>query len=194
MAILPPPVANPCYSTSAYDRFMQEPYRAANRLSPLLSDGSHYGEWLSCLKVEVDELKGLIAQAACHAPPTLDQLVTAAILAKNEDKPSSTFVGQVILNASSKAEDFAMNSSSFVYRMADSTQVSSSPTTATPSRSMVCRPPDHLVKKFGEACFHCGRQGHWQADCHQTKGFANPNPRLRLPSPFTPARVRVAEP
>ncbi|MBW0535400.1 hypothetical protein O181_075115 [Austropuccinia psidii MF-1] len=115
------------------------------------------------LKVGADELKGLIAQATCHAPPTLYQLVTAAILAKNEDKPSSTFVGQVILNRSSKAEYFARSLSSFVYRMADSAQISSSPTTAAPSSSM-------------------------------TKGFANLNPCLRLPSPFTPARVRAAEP
>ncbi|MBW0481151.1 hypothetical protein O181_020866 [Austropuccinia psidii MF-1] len=151
------------------------------------------------LKVEADELKGLIAQAAYHAPLTLnqvafDQLVTGAILAKNKDKPSSTFVGQVILNVSLKAEDFARNLSSFVYRMAYSTQVSSTPATISPSSRMVRRPPQHLVNKFGAACFHCRQQGHWQADCPQTKGFENPNPCLRSPSPFVPARVHTAEP
>ncbi|MBW0550649.1 hypothetical protein O181_090364 [Austropuccinia psidii MF-1] len=117
------------------------------------------------LKVEVDEFKSLIAQVECHTLPTLnqvafDQLVTVAILAKNEDKPSLAFVGQVILNGSSKVEDFTRNSPSFVYRMADSAQISSSPTTTAPSSSMVRRLPNHLVDKFGAACFHCGRQGH----------------------------------
>ncbi|MBW0515496.1 hypothetical protein O181_055211 [Austropuccinia psidii MF-1] len=133
---------------------------------------------LEQLKVEAYKLEGLIAQAACHASPTLnqvafDQLVMAAILAKNEDKPSSTFVGQVILNASSKAEDFARNSSSFVY---------------------FCGPPEHLVDKFGAACFHCRQTGQWRADCPQTKGVANPNPRLRSPSLFPHARARTPEP
>ncbi|MBW0467837.1 hypothetical protein O181_007552 [Austropuccinia psidii MF-1] len=50
-------------------------------------------------------VEGLLAQVACHAPPTLDQdtfdqLVMAAILLKGDEKPSSTFVGQVIINAS----------------------------------------------------------------------------------------------
>ncbi|MBW0533441.1 hypothetical protein O181_073156 [Austropuccinia psidii MF-1] len=67
---------------------------------------------LQQLKVKLAKLEDLIAQAACHVPPTLDQVAfyqlgTAAILPKNEDKPSSTFVGQVILNALSKAEDFS---------------------------------------------------------------------------------------
>ncbi|MBW0492654.1 hypothetical protein O181_032369 [Austropuccinia psidii MF-1] len=238
MAIWPPPLANPCYSTLAYNRFMQEPYCAANHRSPWrknraishftdatvshdfvlcigiiplrttakqffeaietrLCPGNHFQKLkvvrnmvnlpvengsgapksntqlilllrqtlvlFKKLKVGAEELEGLIAQAACHAPPALDQLVTAAILAKNEDKPSSTFVGQVILNGSSKAEYFARNLSSFVYGMADSAQISSSPTTTAPSRSM-------------------------------TKGFANLNPCPRSPSPFTPARVRAAEP
>ncbi|MBW0464058.1 hypothetical protein O181_003773 [Austropuccinia psidii MF-1] len=114
------------------------------------------------LEVEADELEGLIAQAACHTPPTLDQvafdqLVTVAILAKNEDKPSPTFVGQVILNVLSKVEDFARNSSPFVYHMANSTQIISPLPTATPSSSMVRRPPENLVNKFGAACFHCGQ-------------------------------------
>ncbi|MBW0481716.1 hypothetical protein O181_021431 [Austropuccinia psidii MF-1] len=56
-----------------------------------------------CVKlgVEANELKGLLAQAACHPPATPDQtafnqLVTAAILAKGDDKPTSTFVGQKV--------------------------------------------------------------------------------------------------
>ncbi|MBW0485954.1 hypothetical protein O181_025669 [Austropuccinia psidii MF-1] len=57
------------------------------------------------LGVDGHELKGLLAQAACHPPASLDwvafdQLVTSAILAKGDEKPSSMFVGQVILNAS----------------------------------------------------------------------------------------------
>ncbi|MBW0523838.1 hypothetical protein O181_063553 [Austropuccinia psidii MF-1] len=49
MAISPPPVTHPCYSTSAYNRFMQEPYCVADCVSPLLNDGSNYGKWLSCV-------------------------------------------------------------------------------------------------------------------------------------------------
>ncbi|MBW0464354.1 hypothetical protein O181_004069 [Austropuccinia psidii MF-1] len=51
------------------------------------------------LGVKVDELKGLFAQVACHAPPTLDQLVTSVMMARGNEKPLSTFVGQVISNA-----------------------------------------------------------------------------------------------
>ncbi|MBW0480772.1 hypothetical protein O181_020487 [Austropuccinia psidii MF-1] len=71
------------------------------------------------LVIKADELEGLLAQAACHAPATLNQLVTTAILAKGEEKPNSTFVGQVILNASTKADENACQLSFFVYHMAD---------------------------------------------------------------------------
>ncbi|MBW0523837.1 hypothetical protein O181_063552, partial [Austropuccinia psidii MF-1] len=87
------------------------------------------------LSVEEDKLEGLIAQVACHAPPTLDQvafdqLVMAAILANNDNKPFLNFVGQVILNESLKADDFARNSSPFVYHMAGLAQFVSPPPTA----------------------------------------------------------------
>ncbi|MBW0512084.1 hypothetical protein O181_051799 [Austropuccinia psidii MF-1] len=76
------------------------------------------------LGVEADELEGLLAQAACHAPTTLEQtafnqLVTTAILAKGEEKPNSKFVGQVILNASMKTNKNTHQLSPFVYCMAD---------------------------------------------------------------------------
>ncbi|MBW0465819.1 hypothetical protein O181_005534 [Austropuccinia psidii MF-1] len=50
----PPPApsswaALPHYTTSAYNRFMQEPYCAANCFAPLKSDGSNFAKWLSCL-------------------------------------------------------------------------------------------------------------------------------------------------
>ncbi|MBW0554244.1 hypothetical protein O181_093959 [Austropuccinia psidii MF-1] len=41
--------ALPRHTTSAYNCFMKEPYRAANRFAPLKSDGSNFAEWLSCL-------------------------------------------------------------------------------------------------------------------------------------------------
>ncbi|MBW0462496.1 hypothetical protein O181_002211 [Austropuccinia psidii MF-1] len=221
----------PRHTTSAYDCFMQEPYRAANCVAPLKSNGSNFSECLTCLNTEMlidnslssidnwsleenraichfinvsiphkfalcigftplqlkakdffdaikahccpgkhfeklwiiremlgmlvkngsgspkrnnvlvlslcrtfaifkklgikaDELEGLLAQAACHTPTTLnqtafDQLVTTAILAKGEEKPNSTFVGQVILNASTKANKNTRQLSPFVYHMVD---------------------------------------------------------------------------
>ncbi|MBW0473512.1 hypothetical protein O181_013227 [Austropuccinia psidii MF-1] len=59
------------------------------------------------LGIEVEKLKGLFAQALCHAPPTLDQLITTAIL--------SAFVGQVIINASQQGDYQACEPSPFVY-------------------------------------------------------------------------------
>ncbi|MBW0471929.1 hypothetical protein O181_011644 [Austropuccinia psidii MF-1] len=120
------------------------------------------------LGIDADELEGLLAQTACHPPPSLDcvafdQLVTSAILAKGDEKPSSTFVGQVILSTSRRDDDHT--SSPFVYRVADSQdhpqphQRPRSPYFARPmgSSGEVRWPPDHLVKRFGGACFHCGR-------------------------------------
>ncbi|MBW0521633.1 hypothetical protein O181_061348 [Austropuccinia psidii MF-1] len=65
---------------------------------------------LKKLGIEADELRGLLAQASCHAPTSLDQvafnqLITTAILPKGDDKPFSTFVGQVILNSSQRMHD-----------------------------------------------------------------------------------------
>ncbi|MBW0473018.1 hypothetical protein O181_012733 [Austropuccinia psidii MF-1] len=76
------------------------------------------------LGVDANELEGLLAQAACHAPPNVgqvafDQLVTAAILAKGDKKPSSTFVGQVIMNTSQRNVDSGQCPSPFVYCMSD---------------------------------------------------------------------------
>ncbi|MBW0499661.1 hypothetical protein O181_039376 [Austropuccinia psidii MF-1] len=295
MALPSPWAPLPRHTTSAYNRFMQEPYRAANYFAPLKSDGSNFAEWLTCLNrvlcaalntemlidhspssiknllpeenreichfidvsiphkfslcigvtalpstakdffeaikarccpgnhfeklrilrdmlsmlvengsgapqpnnvlvlslrhtfaiftklgIKADELEGLLAQAACHAPVTLDQLVTTAILAKGEEKLNSTFVGQVILNASTKAGENTLQLSPFVYCVANP------PTTPTRSQrplhpwrqpSNVRLPPNHLVGKFRAACFHCGQPRQWQVDCPSTKGFANPNPR-----------------
>ncbi|MBW0529720.1 hypothetical protein O181_069435 [Austropuccinia psidii MF-1] len=76
------------------------------------------------LNIEADELEGLIVQVSCHAPPSLnqeasDQLITAAILSKGNEKPSPTFVGQVIINASQRQEDKPCVSSPFVYWVSD---------------------------------------------------------------------------
>ncbi|MBW0592996.1 hypothetical protein O181_132711 [Austropuccinia psidii MF-1] len=69
------------------------------------------------LGIKANELKGLPAQVACHAPESLNQVIMAAILAKGEDKPISNFVGQVMLNASMKANN--QKPLLFVYRVAD---------------------------------------------------------------------------
>ncbi|MBW0528626.1 hypothetical protein O181_068341 [Austropuccinia psidii MF-1] len=79
---------------------------------------------LKKLGIKANKLEGLLAQAVCHAPATLDQtafdqLVTTAILAKGDEKPTSTFVGQIILNASTKTNEDNRQLSPFVYRIAD---------------------------------------------------------------------------
>ncbi|MBW0537101.1 hypothetical protein O181_076816 [Austropuccinia psidii MF-1] len=151
---------------------------------------------LKKLGIKADELEGLLAQAACHTPATLnqtafDQLVTTAILAKGEEKPNLTFVGQTILNASTKDNKDNCQLSPFVYRGEDPPATptypqrlrSPGPTQPWRQAAEVRRPPDHLVDRFSAACFHCGRTGHWHADCPATKGFANPN--LPPPRPKT---------
>ncbi|MBW0585988.1 hypothetical protein O181_125703, partial [Austropuccinia psidii MF-1] len=158
------------------------------------------------LGVEADELEGLLAQAAFHAPPNLgqvafDQLVTAAILAKGDKKPSSTFVGQVIMNTSQRSSQSTQRSSPFIYWVSeplDSTTPYSclqSPHFFRPlaSTNNVHRPPEHLVNKFGGSCFHCSHACHWQANCPHTKGVANPNPRPPLPGPSHPIRQGMPE-
>ncbi|MBW0554243.1 hypothetical protein O181_093958, partial [Austropuccinia psidii MF-1] len=144
------------------------------------------------LGIEADELEGLLAQSLCHAPATLDQtafnqLVTAAILSKGNEKPNSTFVRQVILNASAKADDHTRQLSPFVYRVADPptmpTHTRRPPSPGPPlpwcQASDLRQPPNHLIDKFRAACFHCGRPGHWRADCPTTKGFSNPGRKHR---------------
>ncbi|MBW0476559.1 hypothetical protein O181_016274 [Austropuccinia psidii MF-1] len=151
------------------------------------------------LGVDADDLEGLLAQAACHAPPNVgqvafDQLVTAAILAKGDEKPSSTFVGQVIMNALQRNMDSAQRPSPFVYCMSDPLAPTMQPprprspffSKPADQPSDVHRPPEHLVDRFGGSCFHCGHTGHWWADCPVTKGFANPNPRPPSPGPSHP--------
>ncbi|MBW0505802.1 hypothetical protein O181_045517 [Austropuccinia psidii MF-1] len=74
------------------------------------------------LGIKAEELEGLLAQAACHALPTLDQaafdqLITVAILSKGKEKPSLTFVGQVTLNTSQTRPEAAQLTSPFVYQI-----------------------------------------------------------------------------
>ncbi|MBW0563557.1 hypothetical protein O181_103272 [Austropuccinia psidii MF-1] len=83
------------------------------------------------LGIEADKLEGLLVQAVCHAPPTLDQatfdqLITTAILSKGDKKPTSTFVGQVIINASQRSEEQAWETSPLVYRVSDPPEPSES--------------------------------------------------------------------
>ncbi|MBW0518016.1 hypothetical protein O181_057731 [Austropuccinia psidii MF-1] len=40
-----------CHTTSAYNCFMQELYRTANRFAPLKSHVSNFAEWLTCLNM-----------------------------------------------------------------------------------------------------------------------------------------------
>ncbi|MBW0499426.1 hypothetical protein O181_039141 [Austropuccinia psidii MF-1] len=158
------------------------------------------------LGVDANKLEGLLAQAVCHAPPnvsqvTFDQLVTAAILAKGDEKPSSTFVGQVIMNALQRNMDSGQRPSPFVYRVSDplvptmQTPRPCSPFFSKPANQLsdVRRPTEHLVDRFGGLFFHCGRTGHWRADCPATKGFANPNHRPPSPGPSRPIRQGTPE-
>ncbi|MBW0582746.1 hypothetical protein O181_122461 [Austropuccinia psidii MF-1] len=76
------------------------------------------------LGVEADKLEGLLAQAVCHAPPNLgqvafNQLQTAAILARGNEKPLLTFVGQVIINTSQKNRESTRRSSPFIYHVSE---------------------------------------------------------------------------
>ncbi|MBW0462534.1 hypothetical protein O181_002249 [Austropuccinia psidii MF-1] len=149
------------------------------------------------LGIKADKLKGLLAQATCRTPPTLDQtafnqLITAAILSKGDEKPSSTFVGQVIINASQQGNEQAQELSPFVYRLSNPPEPPApylrprSPYNPRllPLTSEVCQPPNHLVDRFGTLCFHYRRAGHWHADCPHTRGVAHPNPQPPSPTPF----------
>ncbi|MBW0516083.1 hypothetical protein O181_055798 [Austropuccinia psidii MF-1] len=137
------------------------------------------------LGIEANELKQLLAQVTCRAPPTLDQtafnqLITAAILSKGDDKPSLMFVGQVIINTSQRGDEQAQELSPFIYHLSDPSEPpASSLRPCSPYNlrllhllSEVHQPPNHLVNKFGASCFQCGRASHWCADCPHTKGAA----------------------
>ncbi|MBW0531851.1 hypothetical protein O181_071566 [Austropuccinia psidii MF-1] len=267
----------PCTVSSAYKRFMQEPYRAVDQSSHLQCDGSNFAKWVAGLNqvlcialnskllvddcptlmenwspqdsrailhfidatipppmpcaselsrraqrlrsflilsrrgaallgVEADELEGLLAQAACHAPPSLgqvafDQLVMAEILAKGYKKPLSTFVSQIIMSASQKDSKPTQYPSPFIYRVSeplDSLALYSRPQSphfprTLASANKVCCPPEYLVNKLGGSCFQCGCAGHWRADCLHTRWFANPNLRPPLPGPSCPMRQGMPE-
>ncbi|MBW0557528.1 hypothetical protein O181_097243 [Austropuccinia psidii MF-1] len=94
---------------------------------------------------------------------------------QGDNKPSSTFVGQVIINASQQKDEPLQEVYPIVYHVSDtpaSTFVFSGPHSPynpflMPSASDVRRPLTHLVDKFGASCFHCGRTGHWRADFPQ---------------------------
>ncbi|MBW0481818.1 hypothetical protein O181_021533 [Austropuccinia psidii MF-1] len=142
------------------------------------------------LRVDADELEGLLAQAACHAPPNLgqvafNQLVTAAILVKGDKKPLLTFVGQVIMNALQKNTYPNQHSSPSIYCVSEPLAPAihlpcpCSPHFSKPVAQAgdVRCPPEHLVDKFGGSCFYCRCMGHWRADWPHTRGVANPNPQ-----------------
>ncbi|MBW0467608.1 hypothetical protein O181_007323 [Austropuccinia psidii MF-1] len=129
-----------------------------------------------------------------------DQLITTALLERREEKPTLRFVGQVTLNSATQ------HSSPFVYQVANTPVLQVFPD-FSPSTLSNCpwhqatdvrRPPDHIVNKFGTACFHSGRPGHWCLDCLNKRGVANPNlqpsstffhPRLRIPDEQPPSAL-----
>ncbi|MBW0490629.1 hypothetical protein O181_030344 [Austropuccinia psidii MF-1] len=76
------------------------------------------------LGVKACELEVLLVHTACHTPPNLDQvafnqLVKAAILTKGKEKPSLTFVVQVILNTFQKNSVSTHCSLPFIYCVSD---------------------------------------------------------------------------
>ncbi|MBW0571958.1 hypothetical protein O181_111673 [Austropuccinia psidii MF-1] len=124
---------------------------------------------LKKLGLEADELEGLLAQAACHAPATLDQLVTTAMLARGEEKPNLTFVGQVILNALTKTNKDNRQLSPFVYRMADPPATPTYPQRPhSPGPSQPWLPPAFTVADLVIGM---------PTTCPNTKGVTNSNPK-----------------
>ncbi|MBW0464136.1 hypothetical protein O181_003851 [Austropuccinia psidii MF-1] len=153
------------------------------------------------LGIKTDELKGLLAQATCHTTPTFDQaafdqLITTAILSKGDKNPSLTFVGQVIISALQQGNEQAHGSSPFIYHVSDLPELLApypkphSPYNPQPLplSGKVHQPSNYLVDKLGASCFHCGRAGHWHADCPHTRGVANPNLQPPSPTPFCQMR------
>ncbi|MBW0528879.1 hypothetical protein O181_068594 [Austropuccinia psidii MF-1] len=115
-------------------------------------------------------------------PPNLgqvafDQLVTAARLARGDEKPLSTFVGQVIMNTLQKSSESTQRSSPFIYWVSeplDSEALYSCLQSAHFSRPLaltndVCRHPEHLVDKFGGHAFTAAVQDTGELTAH-TKG------------------------
>ncbi|MBW0528516.1 hypothetical protein O181_068231 [Austropuccinia psidii MF-1] len=204
-------------NSSPYDGFMQEPYCTANRFVKLLNDGSNFPAWHCTLpashfynvqeiEVEANELKGLLVQALSHTCPALDQeafnqLITAAILSKGEEKPLLTFVIQVIINALHQKDEQLQELSPFVYCVSDPlepTPVFPRPFSPyyprpMPSVSKLRWPPSHLVDKFGASSFHCRCTSHWCADSLHTRGVDNPNPGPSSPTPYWPSRPATAD-
>ncbi|MBW0527975.1 hypothetical protein O181_067690 [Austropuccinia psidii MF-1] len=121
----------------------------------------------------------------------------SAILAKGDKKPSSTFMGQVILNTLRRDNKHPQHTLPFAYRISEPQELLApspcphSPYVAKPIALVrdVRRPPEHMVDKFGGSCFHCGHTGHWRANCPHTKGVTNPNLRSALPGPFQALQI-----
>ncbi|MBW0479631.1 hypothetical protein O181_019346 [Austropuccinia psidii MF-1] len=156
---------------------------------------------LKRLKVDADELEGLLAQAVCHTPPSLsrasfDQLITASILATNVEKPSATAVGQMIIKETVKQDGRSRHTSPEAHCSAEFNP--QAPSSSFPSSALaitefqvepsVWKPPEHLIKRFGNTCYQCGKKGHWRADCQMIQKRPAPiqlvAPTLQTPEHF----------
>ncbi|MBW0464103.1 hypothetical protein O181_003818 [Austropuccinia psidii MF-1] len=89
----PPPVSSfqtPSRSNSlAYERFMQEPYRAADRFDCLQGNGSNFGEWVACLnrvlcvafnsEMSVDDSPSLLDNRSPQENQAISHFIDASI-------------------------------------------------------------------------------------------------------------------